>query len=188
MADAFTGNVKLGGLNSSSQIRILLCYLIKVTASPLSKSEIETAVLSEELVNYFELEDALGDLETQKLATITDGRYVLTAKGDEIARTLKSDLPTSVSECAVRAAIEAQQFARKESQHKASIETLESGYMVHCYIEDLHSKIFDFSLYMPDLDTAKAAKLKFINNGDDIYRLMLAGLTGNKSFVSELLK
>ncbi len=32
--NAFTAGVKPGGLNSSTEIRILLCYLIKNAASP----------------------------------------------------------------------------------------------------------------------------------------------------------
>ena len=66
--DAFTGGVKPGGLTSTMEVRILLCYLIKTaakTAAPLTRQELENALLSEELVNYFELAGGLGDLEQQ---------------------------------------------------------------------------------------------------------------------------
>lgn len=188
MVDAFTANVKPGGLNSSSQIRILLCYLIGAVKKPLSHSEIATALLGEELVNYFELEDALGDLERQGLASLQDERYILSEKGSKVANSLYSDLPKTVMECAVRAAIEAQQFASKQSQHKANIEETKDGFIVKCCIEDLDSKIFEFAIYMPDRITAEAAKLEFIERGDRIFRLMLAGLTDNKSLAADLLK
>ena len=49
---AFTGGVRPGGLTTSTEIRILLCYLLKSIGIPLTRQEIENALLSEELVNY----------------------------------------------------------------------------------------------------------------------------------------
>ena len=60
--NAFTAGVKPGGLNSSTEIRILLCYLIKIAASPLTGEELEAALLNEALVNYFEFAACLSDL------------------------------------------------------------------------------------------------------------------------------
>ena len=43
--DAFTGGVKPGGLTSTMEVRILLCYLIKTaakTAAPLTRQELST--------------------------------------------------------------------------------------------------------------------------------------------------
>lgn len=71
-SNAFTSGVKPGGLTSSSEVRMLLCYLIK-TAAPLTRQEIEQALLSEQLVNYFELASNLSDLEAQGLATVSGG-------------------------------------------------------------------------------------------------------------------
>ncbi|MEF9865301.1 MAG: DUF4364 family protein [Oscillospiraceae bacterium] len=185
--EAFSANVKPGGLTSSAHIRVLLCYLIKTTAIPLTKSEIEYALLSEELVNYFELADALQDLIDNKLATLSDTGYALTDKGRQIADTLVEDLPRSVRECAINAVIQAQQFARKKAQHKADIEQLSNGCNVHCHISDMGGEVFNFSLYLPDMLTAKAARDKFVNSGSEIYSLMLAGLTGNKQLAKEAI-
>ena len=44
--NAFTAGVKPGGLNSSTEIRILLCYLIKNAASPLTGEDLEAALLN----------------------------------------------------------------------------------------------------------------------------------------------
>ena len=60
--NAFTAGVKPGGLTTSTEIRILLCYLIQHAGTPLSQGELETALLGEELVNYFELASNLSDL------------------------------------------------------------------------------------------------------------------------------
>ena len=62
--------VKPGGLTTTTQIRILLCYVIRTVAHPLSRSELEQAMLEKELINYFELADGLSDLEQQELVTV----------------------------------------------------------------------------------------------------------------------
>ena len=53
MAEAFTAGVKMGGLTNDTEIRILLCYLIK-SVGPVTREAMEAALLQEELVNYFE--------------------------------------------------------------------------------------------------------------------------------------
>lgn len=184
---AFTAGVKPGGLTTSSQIRILLCYLIK-TVTSITQKEIEHALISEQLVNFFELSDALADLETNNLATLNNNKYSLTPKGLNIADTLYVDVPKTVRECAVMAAIKAQQFAHKAAQHKAEITSHKNGYNLNCYIEDLSEKVFSFTLYLPDIETAELAKSNFIENGDTIYQIMLAGLSGDTTLAARLVK
>ena len=41
--DAFTAGVRPGGLTSSTEIRLLLCYLVK-NAGPITRQEIENAL------------------------------------------------------------------------------------------------------------------------------------------------
>lgn len=67
MAEAFTAGVKMGGLTNDTEIRILLCYLIK-SVGPVTREAMEAALLQEELVNYFEFVGALNDLVAQGLA------------------------------------------------------------------------------------------------------------------------
>ena len=52
--DAFTAGVRPGGLTSSTEIRLLLCYLVK-NAGPITRQEIENALMEEALVNYLRL-------------------------------------------------------------------------------------------------------------------------------------
>ena len=85
--NAFTAGVKPGGLTTSTEIRILLCYLLAQAGTPLSRQEIETALLGEELVNYFELANSLSELCEQGFLSEREGRYAVLPEGEEIART-----------------------------------------------------------------------------------------------------
>lgn len=185
--NAFTGGVRPGGLTTSTEIRILLCYLVKNAPSPLSREELESALLSEELVNYFELAANLGDLCDQGLLEQDEaGRYHVLPEGCEVADTLQNDVPRSVREAASRAVIRAQQFARKSAQHLVETEKAGDGYMLHCRIEDMGSTVFSMSIFMPDRESAHLAKQQFIENGAEIYKLVLAAFTGHDQQILQL--
>ena len=64
MAEAFTAGVRPGGLTDDTQIRMLLCYLVKV-AGPVKRETMQGALLQEQLVNYFEFADALAEVNPQ---------------------------------------------------------------------------------------------------------------------------
>ena len=108
--DAFTAGVRPGGLTDSTQIRLLLCYLVK-NAGPIARTDIENALMDEALVNYFEIGSCLDDITKQQLVTLTDGSYIITDKGRKVAQELAYDLPRTVREKAVTAVLRYQNWA-----------------------------------------------------------------------------
>ena len=129
--DAFTAGVRPGGLTSSTEIRLLLCYLVK-NAGPIARQEIENALMEEALVNYFEIGSCLDDITRQQLVTVQDNVYSITDKGRKVAQELAYDLPRSVRERAVAAVLRCQTWARKEAKYSASITEKpdEDGYSI----------------------------------------------------------
>ncbi len=81
-----------GGLTNSTEIRLLLCYLVK-NAGPITRTEIENALMEEALVNYFEIGSCLDDIARQQLVTADSDRYTITDKGRKVAQELAYDLP-----------------------------------------------------------------------------------------------
>ena len=111
--DAFTAGVRPGGLTDSTEIRLLLCYLVK-NAGPITRTEIENALMEEQLVNYFEIGSCLDDITRQQLVTLKEDRYSITEKGRKVAQELAYDLPRSVRERAVAAVLRSQTWARRK--------------------------------------------------------------------------
>ena len=109
--DAFTAGVRPGGLTSSTEIRLLLCYLVQHTG-PVTQHQLETALTDAQLVNYFEIGSCLDDIRRQGLVECEKGEYTITSKGRRVARELTQDLPLSVRERAVAAVVKAQQIGR----------------------------------------------------------------------------
>lgn len=177
--NAFTAGVKPGGLTSSTQIRILLCYLLSRVEEPLTLQQIEDALLGQELVNYFELAAALSDLCDKGHLIITEGRYTASKSGRALADTLETDLPRTVRDTAVNTVLSARAFEKKKAQYNVRCTPCANGYTVHCSIEDLGQTIFSLDIYMPDELSAKAAEKKFAEKGDDIFAGVLSFLATN---------
>ena len=89
--DAFTAGVRPGGLTNSTEIRLLLCYLVK-NAGPITRTEIENALMEEALVNYFEIGSCLDDITRQSLVTLQNDRYAITEKGRRDGAACESSL------------------------------------------------------------------------------------------------
>lgn len=177
MADAFTAGVKPGGLTNNTQIRILLCYLVK-TAGPVTRETMEGALLQEQLVNYFEFADALSELQRQNLIVSTEKGYTITEKGATVADTLAYDLPRSVRESAILAVIRLQSWAHRAAQNHAEIQHGPDGCKVVCSIRDQGMpESFRLELAMPDILSAEEVKNRFIARGSQIYVSLLESLT-----------
>ena len=173
--DAYLGGVKKGGLTNSTEIRILLCYLI-ASVSPLNRQVLEDALLGEELVNYFEMAEGLDDLVRQGMATLEGDNYHITDQGRTVASTLASDLPRSVRESACRAVMRAQTWVRKEAQHKAEIIEKDGHYDVFCHIEEMGHDVFSLTFAMPDALSAELVKKQFIARGGEIYAQLVQSM------------
>ena len=177
MAEAFTAGVKPGGLTDDTQIRILLCYLVK-TAGPLTRDTLQGALLQEQLVNYFEFADALVDVEKQQLvAQDESGLYSITEKGSTVADTLALDLPRTVRESAIRAVMQIQSWRHRAAMNRARVEEEDGEYTVWCAIGDLGSDVFRLQLAMPDKLTAETIKNNFTAHGSEIYSKVMDMLT-----------
>lgn len=184
----FTEGVKPGGLTTGTELRILLCYLLSSTPPPVTREQLEEALLGEELVNYFVLAEGLAQLEKQQLVTRQGAEYRLTPKGETVAHTLAQDVPRSVRETAVRAVVRAQQYAAKRAAHRAEVTKGEHGRQVRCTLVDETASLFNMELYMPDELSAEMVRAQFVQRGDEVYKLVLAALTQNKQAASEALE
>ena len=183
--NATTAGVKMGGLTTNTEIRVMLCYLLSNVSGPLKKEEIDASLSGQELANFFEVADALSHLCTRKLVICEDEVYTISDEGRSLAKELEYTLPITVRECAVKAAIKLQAYNRKKAEYHATYSKTDKGYKVHCSIEDLGDTIFSLDIYMPDENTAKQAETMFAEHGDKFFTHMLFMLTGQELLPEE---
>lgn len=186
---AFSAGVRFGGLTDRTEIKILICYLLTNAAAPLTSQQIIDTIIGQELVNYFELQEALGLLVEQGLIVEQNDSYTITDEGKEISRELEKSLPFSVKERAYKAVIEILQYENLRRQNKTSITTIESGgYNLNCTISDADFKLFSFDIHMPDEKSAKLAEENFIRYGQEIFRCVLGITTENPKMYKDFLE
>ena len=174
--DAFTAGVRPGGLTNSTEIRLLLCYLVK-NAGPITRAEIENALMEEALVNYFEIGSCLDDIAKQQLVVVDSDRYTITDKGRKVAQELAYDLPRTVRESAIRAVMQIRSWNHRAASNRAVVQETDGKFSVVCSIGDMGSDVFRMELAMPDKLAAEMIKNNFIAHGSDIYPKLMDMLT-----------
>lgn len=191
--DAFSGGVEPGGLRNSSEIKLLVCYLLKSVDCGLTKSLILDAIQDNGLANYFETANAIADLvatgsilETQ---SADDPIYHLTEKGTLIADTLSETLPLSVRDKSIRTALLLTTRIKRERENRVEFKPLEKGVMVDCHISDDGEKdMMCVSVRVPDLLQAKLIKSRFQSDPVLLYKGIIALFTGENELVRDVFR
>lgn len=186
--DAFTGGVAPGGLRSKSDIRILICYLLKSVDAPLSGEDIIRVMQEKALANYFEVNDALSALVSLgNIRREEDGTYVLEPQGKSVADNLDVLLPLSVRDKAIAAAMSMLASAKIERENAVTTTRTGNGYNVSCHISGGDMELMNLTVYVPDLYQARVVKKNFHRDPQRIYSLLLAALTGDDELTKNIL-
>ena len=186
--DAFTGGVAPGGLRSKSDIRILICYILKSVGAPLSGEDIIRILQEKSLANYFEANDALSALTALgNIGRDEDGNYKLEPQGSSVAENLDVLLPLSVRDKAVAAAMAMLASAKVERENTVTTTRTENGYNVTCHISGGDMELMSLTVYVPDLYQARVVKKNFHRDPQRVYNLLLAALTGDDELTRSIL-
>lgn len=186
--DTFDEGISLGGMRSKTEIRTLICYMLKSVGTPMSKENVINALMEKGLANYFETGSCFEDLVRHgNIAMNEDSLYYLTPAGELIARELEDTLAPTVRERAVQCALSLMERERREKENKVVITKTENGFTVTCTISGGDMDLLSFSLYVPDITQARMIRKNFYKNPEMFYSVMIAMLTRNKKDVSDIL-
>ncbi len=188
--DTFDEGVSLGGMRSKTEIRTLICYMLKSVGSPMRKDTIVNALMEKGLANYFETSSSFDDLVRNGNIELTDADkklYKNTSNGDMIATQLEDTLAPTVKERAIECALSLLRQEQIESENKVTITKCENGYNVICKISGGDMELLSFTLYVPDITQARLIRKNFYKNPDMFYSVMIAMLTRNKREITEIL-
>lgn len=182
-SDAFSEGVEPGGLRSQSEIRLLVCHLLRKMDVPMTSEAIFSAVTQDGLANYFETADALDELSksgsVESVEESGEIRYKLSEQGKMLADTLAQDLPVSVRLRAVQSAVELQAHSRREAENEVTFTRLDAGYLVKCRIPDGGGDLMTVELRVPDRTQAERVRRRFLHDPVSFYLVVSALLTGD---------
>ena len=188
--DTFDEGISLGGMRSKTEIRTLICYMLRSVGSPMSKETVINALMEKGLANYFETSASFDDLvRNGNIAPADDNPdlFVNTANGNMIATQLEDTLAPTVKERAIECALTLLRRQRIESENHVTIEKCDNGYNVTCTISGGEMDLLRFTLYVPDITQARLMRKNFYKNPDMFYAVMIAMLTRNKRAVTDIL-
>ncbi len=180
--DAWNLGIEPGGLTSKTEIKLLICYLLKSLDAPLSKLQLSDIIQGEGLANYFELIQALDELIRDDNVRMdldgTDEILTVTIKGIEAVKNLEMDfLPRSVKEKAVNTAIRLQTLARREKENKIEVEKLENGFNVTFFFGDEKNQLMKLTIYVADEIQVETVRKNFLDDPIKLYSEIITSLT-----------
>ena len=178
--DAFSAGVEPGGLYSSQEIKILICYMLAGVEEPLTRQSVLEIITAGGMANFFEAGAAIDELiRLHNLTEAGDGRLSLTEDGRQAASTLSGMIPFTLRERSVQAALKLLTRKRREKENRVTVEKLEHGRLVTCEIQDAEQPMLSISLRVADDLQANLIREHFLEDPTLVYSSLIALLTGD---------
>ncbi len=188
--DVLTSGIEPGGLTTSYEIKMLVCYLFRNLKAKLTSQEINDILQENGLVNYFELSSAVSDLIRLGHLEVSEDTETLslTASGLEAANNFESSIPYSVREKAVKAGVKFLARKKRDLENKVTIKSGESEHKLNIKMMlNRESDLLNLTLTLPDRAQADVMKRQFLSDPELFYKGVLALLTGDMKTVGELI-
>lgn len=184
--NAFTAGIEHGGLTTSAEVRMLICWLLDCVKQPVQMSVLNRALQLDGLVNYFELAHGVADLLSTGhiVETMHDSGHepplALTDLGRRTARTFEKKIPLNVREKSLPALREILRLEKNERENSVKIEKQETGWRLSLQIADVKSDLLTLSLYVPTEDMCISMRDRFLSDPARLYTTVVDYLNGKK--------
>lgn len=174
--DAFSAGVEPGGLRNTTQIKILITFIVSRLKDPIKDSAMLEALQVHGLANYFEASQALDELLTNGNLTESDGMLYITPKGELSVAELSEELPRSVKETALADAINLQILEKREGENTVEIEPVNNGFNVTFKITHKSSVLMALTVYAADAEQVQLLKHNFLKDPSRVYSTVITSL------------
>ena len=174
--DAFSAGVEPGGLRNTTQIKILITFIVANINEPLGADTLVEALGVHGLANYFEITQAMEELESNGNIATKDGFVYITPKGTLSLGELSAEIPRSVKETALADAMKLLIRAKRESENTVEITEAGSGYHVTFKVTHKGDILMKLTVYAADLEQAQSLKSNFINDPSHVYATVVSSL------------
>lgn len=190
--DVFTAGVERGGVSENYEIRILICWLFYQMKTPITATQLNSALLREQVVNYFALSCATAQLlasgHLQKLpigSGNAEAPMELTELGEKVAVAFEKSVPLTERERSLKALRQWILEERFERENKTEIQKVEDGYQLTLSIPDMGHDLLSLSIYAPTVAVCEQMKRNFVQDPTQLYRAVLGSLLENAFDVSQ---
>lgn len=174
--DAFSAGVEPGGLRNTTQIKVLITFIVGRLKEPISSDMMLETLQVHGLANYFEATQALDELLANGNLTDTEGKLQITPKGRLSVAELSDDIPRSVKETALADAINLQLMEKREGENSVEIEPTKNGFNVTFKVTHKSNVLMSLTVYAADLEQAQLIKHNFLKEPSRVYSTVITSL------------
>ena len=179
--DAVSAGVsEIGGLFSTAEVRILICYILSSINAPVPGRMLADVLHYEGIANYFEVNDCIAALCKNgqlKVFNEEEDTYVITQSGKDVSETLKTSLPFTVKDRAFSAALKMVSRFRHSKETDIKISREGERTFITCSAIDNGEPFMSVKLLVTDEEQAIFIKEKFLSNPSKIYSEIIDMLT-----------
>ena len=163
-----------------SRDKLTLLYFLDKVKCELTREQLTTAAAAGDLLSFFELQNAVNELEESGLLAAVPRpygqAYAITPAGAETLGMFYEQLPLSLREDIDDYAARCADKLRRDTQYYSAYEKREAGYAVTLKIMERSSELLALSVVMPDIDSAKNACATWPEHAEALYKHVVAEL------------
>lgn len=170
--DAFMGGVQDGGLRSTLEIHMLICYLLAHIDEKMTADVITETVVEGEIANYFETTSALQSLIDRGLILQDEnGRLTPTDKCREYIGLVENELPWTIRTRSLELAGRLAVRKKFEKENGAEITEKDGNFFVTLHLKNEGGfDIMTLTLLASSSEEAEQIKNRFFDNPIEVYQ------------------
>lgn len=178
--DASPAGVMHGGLFSTAEIKILICYILSSLNEPVPANLLVNVLHYEGIANAFEVSDAIVLLSESGQICQNDKKddtYVITESGKNVADTLSTSLAMTTKDRALKATIKTLSHFKNAKDTSFEITKEGDDTFITCSALDGQKPFLSVKLLVTDDAQANFIKKRFLENPTEIYSSIIEWLT-----------
>lgn len=178
--NASGAGVERGGLFSTAEIKILICYILSAIGEPVPVDMLANILHYEGIANAFEVSDAVVSLSTSGQIVPTDDAeqvYQITDIGKATATTLKASLSSVVKERAYLAVMKMFAKFKNSKDNIFEITHENDATYLSCSALDGNKPFITIKMLITDEEQGRFISERFLENPSAIYSKIIEMLT-----------
>ncbi len=178
--DAISANVSKGGLKNTTEIKILVLYLLINIKEPLPASQTANLLHLNGIANTFELSDAFVQLSDSGLIDEPEefpDCFIINDKGRDAGQTLQSRVPFTVREKSLTLVKKMLERNRHIKETDITVQKNADGTFITCAVLENDKKIMSFTMQAADDIQVMRIKENFLDDPASVYRTLIDMLT-----------
>ena len=170
--DAMSAGVLNGGLFNTTEIRILICYILNAIKEPVPAAMLANILHFEGIANGFEVSDAMSALtKNGQIAPVDSDEtyYEITESGRQIADELDSTLSLTVRKRAYIATLKMLAKIKNARGTRFCLSNENGHSYLTCSAVDGKVTLIEIKMLIPDEKSGTYIREKFLENPSEIF-------------------